>query len=510
MSEWLHHIESVQRGGNSALITIKGWVLAPRGQALRGLRIRTGASFAPGFHGILREDVQSHHRGRCEDPHVGFSVQVAPQMARQACSLEVRMGERWKELSVLSPTLFDDALGISVDAPLQTIAELGASKAPQQKQVLFIGHDHAQAGAQLLLLRFLTWLRAHSVISFDILLNVPRPDLATLPAAEKRYLQDLEALGTVYFISRDTSAPENFQEILSGSYRILYANTSTLGPLLAGLQGCSSPVISHIHELAFWIEARVGLLQFQKQLRATTLFVACSRPVARNLEVRCGVEPDRIHTIHASSFSLPPGERLSHAQRQRLREEHLIGPGDFWVVSCGTFDWRKGADLFIPLLACLRRQGAPGSFKGTWIGSYGSELVYQQFQYERGLAGLSESVQITGHCPRPRELMQAADCFVLLSREDPFPLVMLEAASCGLPLLGFAQTGGIEELAEAGAAQVVPYPDLSLLSTRIQELEASPRTREKTGAYARDFVERHYNSSRSFEALHSLLSSHLV
>ena len=46
----------------------------------------------------------------------------------------------------------------------------------------------------------------------------------------------------------------------------------------------------------------------------------------------------------------------------------------------------------------------------------------------------------------PAEFYFGADAFFLSSREDPFPSVVLEAMSAGLPVVGLSGASGVEEL----------------------------------------------------------------
>ena len=72
---------------------------------------------------------------------------------------------------------------------------------------------------------------------------------------------------------------------------------------------------------------------------------------------------------------------------------------------------------------------------------------------------------IPGQREDVRDYYNAADVFLLTSREDPFPSVVLEAFAAGLPVVAFADTTGCEELiAEHGS--LVPVGDLSAVRTR--------------------------------------------
>jgi len=82
------------------------------------------------------------------------------------------------------------------------------------------------------------------------------------------------------------------------------------------------------------------------------------------------------------------------------------------------------------------------------------------------------------------------DIFALTSREDPFPLVMLEAAAIKLPMVCFAQSGGGPEFAEIGGGLVVPYLDVPAFAGCLAELAGDVARRRAIGASAARAVEQ--------------------
>ena len=59
----------------------------------------------------------------------------------------------------------------------------------------------------------------------------------------------------------------------------------------------------------------------------------------------------------------------------------------------------------------------------------------------------------------------------MCSREDPFPLVNIEAGIFGTPIIGFADSGGTEELLKDEAGILVPYGDYRAMAKNIIELK---------------------------------------
>ncbi len=82
----------------------------------------------------------------------------------------------------------------------------------------------------------------------------------------------------------------------------------------------------------------------------------------------------------------------------------------------------------------------------------------------------------------------AFDVLALTSREDSYPLVMLECAALGIPTVCFADGGGAPEFVGAAGGVVVPAGDLDAFARVITRLAADPEDRRRRGQRARDLV----------------------
>jgi glycosyltransferase involved in cell wall biosynthesis len=106
--------------------------------------------------------------------------------------------------------------------------------------------------------------------------------------------------------------------------------------------------------------------------------------------------------------------------------------------------------------------------------------------------GLEDRVHFVGEFTSPADVFGMFDVFCLTSREDPFPLVMLEAAAMGVPIASFAN-GGVVELAAAGGpegplAMVVDYLDVASLARAVVDLLDDAEARAELGGRAREHV----------------------
>jgi glycosyltransferase involved in cell wall biosynthesis len=82
---------------------------------------------------------------------------------------------------------------------------------------------------------------------------------------------------------------------------------------------------------------------------------------------------------------------------------------------------------------------------------------------------LQDHLRWLGELEDPLPHLAAADVLVMTSREDPRPMVPMEAALVGTPTAGFS-VGGLIDMNAHGAALVAPYPDVVGLAERIGDL----------------------------------------
>ena len=158
------------------------------------------------------------------------------------------------------------------------------------------------------------------------------------------------------------------------------------------------------------------------------LVIAVSPAVKRNLETK-GVRT-------AQRFIPNPIDRGLYRRDPELRARGraLLGmPADRpLVLGVGLTVLRKGVDEFVE----VARRNPDISF--AWVGgSSFSILTDGYFTIHELISSAPPNVRFPGFFPRERmpELYNAADLFFLPTRQDNFPMVIVEAAACGLPIV---------------------------------------------------------------------------
>jgi glycosyltransferase involved in cell wall biosynthesis len=185
-----------------------------------------------------------------------------------------------------------------------------------------------------------------------------------------------------------------------------------------------------------------------------------------------GIGHDKVSVVLECVDSTVLEHRASRSNGNRI----LGVADDDWVIgSVGTIDRRKGADLLPVLAKLMLSQTAERRLVFRWVGGRLGTADHTFAREEVKRAGLSGNVCFVGDVPKPMDAIGRFDVHVLLSREDPYPLVMLEAASQGCPTACFADAGGAPEFVSRGAGHVVPYLDLSAMSRRVFDLLSGPQ-----------------------------------
>ncbi len=148
------------------------------------------------------------------------------------------------------------------------------------------------------------------------------------------------------------------------------------------------------------------------------------------------------------------------------------------LITAGRLIPRKGVDRLLRAVACARQQGA--SVDLTIVGTGEDEPKLRELAGEVGL----EDIQWVGFVEQ-RELpalFAKADAFAFPTLDDPFGIVLLEAAASGMALLASAHGGATGDLvADRQHGFVVEPDDTEGFAAAIVELAEDPALRERTG-----------------------------
>lgn len=362
-------------------------------------------------------------------------------------------------------------------------------------KVLFISHSAARSGAPLVLLHFLNWMKEHSNIGLEILVksmgslftdysHLGQTKLYEFPIPkEHKYYKIIQISGLHKFWEI-----YNIRQLIShykhSNINLIYSNTITNGDLLYHLSELDCPIICHVHELNYWIE-RMGRDNIERVKQYTNRYVAVSNSVKWNLVENYEIPTEIIDVV----YEFIPIKPLS-IDNQKIRQFLKIPEKALIIGGSGIETWRKGKDLFVNLANLVIKRCIEQSIHFVWVGPFGNEEEKFQLKYDLLKAGIDDKVHFTGEVSNPEDFFSTFDIFVLMSREDPFPLVSLEAASHGKPIICFDKSGGTPEFIESSMGFVVPYLDLYAMAEKIIYLAKNREIRIEMGNRAAEKVRR--------------------
>lgn len=236
-----------------------------------------------------------------------------------------------------------------------------------------------------------------------------------------------------------------------------YVNTVMLTDVIKIAKELHIPVISHIHELSA-MYSQVSSADFETVINDSDLLVGCSDIVCKCLTEAGGKSVKRLYPFVDLDEISPDKEKV-----RKIRQDWGAGPNDFvWMMS-GTSSDRKGFDL-LPDIALHIPENARVHL--VWVGSLSKDgLVYWTKKRCEQLKNVK--VHLTG--PQKEDYysyMEAADGFMLTSRQEPFGMVLVEAAWLGKPIVSFA-SGGPTEFITPGLGTIVQNLDIPLFAKSI-------------------------------------------
>lgn len=150
------------------------------------------------------------------------------------------------------------------------------------------------------------------------------------------------------------------------------------------------------------------------------------------------------------------------------------------IVAAGRLIPQKGFDHLVDAFAFLADDHPDWKLK-----IYGSGKQKQRLQRRVDEHGLTGQVHLKGRTTQLDEKLSKASMYVLSSRFEGFPMVLLEAMTHGLPVVAFdCPTGPSDMIAHGHNGLLVPPGDVKGLACAIEELMTDEVRRRELGAEA--------------------------
>lgn len=276
-----------------------------------------------------------------------------------------------------------------------------------------------------------------------------------------------------------------------GRFAAVHSVTPKAG-LLAMLAGyiCRIPRRTHTFTGQVWA-TRTGARRFLLKM-IDRFIIACATDVlsdsmsqSRLLERELGLKPGRVGLLGSGSIAGVDSERFCPDADRRLtvRAELSAAETDFVFLYVGRLARDKGLRDLIEAFCALWVHKKDVML---WVVGPDEENLTDPL---RQLAGEADAaIRWIGATLRPEIFMAAADVLVLPSYREGFGSVIIEAASCGIPVIATRIDGIIDAVADDVTGILVPPGDISALRNGMAALAADPAIGRGMGAAARQRV----------------------
>lgn len=225
--------------------------------------------------------------------------------------------------------------------------------------------------------------------------------------------------------------------------------------------------------------------------------IVCNAGAERYVQVGC-VPAARLRVV---GNGLPVELFRQGVQLRTVTRKQLGMQDEFVWLAVGRFERPKD---YFNLINAVKRIGSQHS---RFVIAGDGPLRAQTEALAKQL-GVANRVRFLGMRKDVPALMTAADGYVMSSAWEGLPMVLLEAAASGLPIVATDVGANREVVRHDISGALVPPSDPAALASALQRLEQLPaETRKAMGMAGRDLVIRNYSLSSVLDQWESIYRS---
>lgn len=390
------------------------------------------------------------------------------------------------------------------------------------KKILFISHEASLSGAPILVLDLIKRLKQEKENYIVDVLLIRGGELyeefakitsnivvAHYHLQSSSFLKrNLKRVKSIVFKNKPETQQDKIDKVtkalLDNKYDLVYGNTMESLIWTLPFYKKNTPTIVAIHELSFGIESTYPKEFVLENISNISQIIAGSQAVADNLITKYNADPQKVTTIHSFVNSILTIQK----DKKILKKELNIKDDELIIGIASSQELRKGTDM-VPLLVQKIIKKTDIKFKFINLGGFSQNSAVRCAQLDAEKLEVQDNILFIEHNKTPNDYINIFDIFLLLSREDPFPLVMLTAAKLQKPIVAFEKSGGAVEFLENGHGVLTPYLDLDTMADEIVKLMKDSRLRETYGESINKRLENEYSDKKLTSKIFTLIDSFL-
>ncbi|MBU0615851.1 MAG: glycosyltransferase family 4 protein [Nanoarchaeota archaeon] len=341
-----------------------------------------------------------------------------------------------------------------------------------KKKILFINHEESITGAPKVLFQLARTLKTEYDVAMLSMMK---------GAMHNQFEQEFQQVLYPEIPRKQQDFDFAKKLILSLNPDMVYGNTIVSHNYVNAAKTLGIANIMHIHELEPSFRHFLSDEEIKKFHTYSDSFIAVSTELKEYLiSILC----NNVTMIN---------EFIDYNEIISMAKDYVDAPKTN-VICIGSLIKRKGPDIFYEVANDLKQ------FKFTWVGGQDNNEFFKE-----ELDNLYHLSQTNN----PYPYLQKADIFVLPSREDPFPLVCLEAMALGKPVIAFRDSGGIHKAISNDCGIILDEMTSAAISKAVLLLIENKNLQKKLGENGRKKVKQDYDIDKMVPKIKDVIMSAL-